>query len=278
MIPAFAIYLLSAHGVTYPMGSHIVIDTGKCIGCGLCAGVCIRDNICIRDGRAEETSGPCFDCGHCVAVCPKEAISLRCSDSMDLSFQDSVTDEDSLYGLLTTRRSCRWFKDQPLTDRQLDILFRAASQSPSAQNAMDVEFAVINRNLDGFMELLADILEPLAPEYPRIAQFVDYVHSDRSGPNPFLWEGKQVILAFSAEVQNACVSMSRIELMAHSMGLGGFYSLWISMADRQDHDRFMSFFPDISPEKTLGCVYIIGVPRIRYRRQAPRRMPEVHRY
>lgn len=264
------------------MGSHLLIDADACVGCGLCVQVCIRDNIAVADGRAVELdSGACFDCGHCAAVCPKGAVTvLRFRDAAsDPALPDMVADGDSLQGLLMTRRSCRWFTDEPVTDPELSALFRAAGFSPTAQNAMDVEFAVVQDRLEEFLLLLADILEPLGAEFPRIAQFVRYMGSrDRRGPNPFLWEGRTVILAFSGEPVNAAIAMSRVELMAHANGLGGFYSLWMSKADALDHGRLMSFFPGIDPGKRLGAVYVVGHPRVRYRRMAPRPEPVVHRY
>lgn len=264
------------------MGSHLLIDTDSCIGCGLCRQVCIRDNIGISGGKAIELcSDRCFDCGHCMAVCPKGAVSLiRYPDvsSESVPLPTGSADPGSLMSLLSDRRSMRWFTGEPVTDEEFGRLMEAARLSPTAQNAMDVEFVIVDERLEGFLTLLSDILEPLSGEFPRIGQFVDHMRSgDRSGPNPFLWEGRQVILAFSEEPVNGVIAMSRVELMAQAMGLGGFYSLWMSKADLQDHGRFMSFFPDVDPAKRLGAVFVIGHPRIRYRRMAPRPEVRVHR-
>ena len=264
------------------MGTHLLIDPSSCVGCGLCRQVCIRDNIGITGGKAVELdSGKCFDCGQCMAVCPRGAVSLArypdvTPDSVPLP--EGSADPGSLMALLCSRRSMRWFTGEPVTDDEFSVLFEAARQSPTAQNAMDVEFAVVDKGLEDFLTLLADILEPLSGEFPRIGQFVAYMGSDdRSGPNPFLWEGTQVILAFSGEPVNGAIAMARVELMAQAMGLGGFYSLWMSKADLQDHGRFMSFFPDVDPSKRLGAVFVIGHPRMGYRRMAPRPEVRVHR-
>ena len=58
--------------------------------------------------------------------------------------------------------------------------------------------------------------------------------------------------------------------MAYSMGLGGFHSRWMLQASENDPERFMSFFPEIDKELQAYAVYIVGHPRVKYRRTVPR--------
>lgn len=55
----------------------IVIDSGKCTGCGTCVDSCPLDLIEVVEGVAV-ISDPdsCIDCGACVDDCPEGAISL----------------------------------------------------------------------------------------------------------------------------------------------------------------------------------------------------------
>lgn len=55
------------------------------------------------------------------------------------------------------------------------------------------------------------------------------------------------------------------------MGLGGFHSRWILQAAENDRAGFMSFFPEIRPDLNAYAVFVIGHPRIRYRRTVPRK-------
>lgn len=243
--------------------------------------VCIRSNIVMDLGVATESDGPCFDCGHCVAACPCGAISMIGHPDFkpEEYRQESLVKYDDYRVFLERRRSCRWFTGEDVTDKEFAMLFEAARNSPTAENSRDVVFAVVQRRRDEFMSLLAGILEPLESDYPRIRQFREAV-GDSFGMrrNPFLWEGRQIIMAFSRIPTDAVIAMTRVELAAYTMGLGGFYSRWIQMADGQDHDRLMSFFPEVPQDMHLQCVFVIGHPRIRFLRTVPRDPVKVFRY
>lgn len=86
-----------------------------------------------------------------------------------------------------------------------------------------------------------------------------------------LWEGKQLILTFSTDKTSAVIANTRLELLAYSLGLGGFYSLFILKADEIDHDKLMEFFPDIDKNKHMYSTFIIGYPKKRFRRTIPHR-------
>ena len=88
--------------------------------------------------------------------------------------------------------------------------------------------------------------------------------------NPFTWEGRQIIVAFARFPIDAIIPIEQLDLMAFSMGLGGFHSRWMLQAAENDPKRFMSFFPEISPDLQAYAVYIVGHPRVRYRRTVPR--------
>ena len=61
----------------------------------------------------------------------------------------------------------------------------------------------------------------------------------------------------------------RNTFLAYSLGLGGFYSLFLLKADEIDYTRLMKFFPQINPEKHLYSSFIIGYSKIKFRRTIP---------
>ena len=263
------------------MKLNIKLET--CTGCKLCETICIRDNIKIIDKKAVEVdNGDCFDCGHCLAICPTNSISLKLFKDQEDKIIDydskgiPVSREDYL-NLLKQRRSIRWFKNKKIDKETFDKLFEAAYYSPSAQNAQDVEFVVLDEKLDEFMHLVYDIIFVEEDKFFRIKQFGEYLRGEGSYKNhPLLWEGHQMILAFSRNSANALIASTRLELFAYTMGLGGFYSLFTLKADELDHDRLMEFFPEIDSHKHMYSAFVIGYPRVKYRRTVPHKEIDVY--
>ena len=249
-----------------------------CIGCGQCVKVCIRGHLSIINGKATEVDSLyyCFRCGHCMAVCPKDAIMLR--DFPDFQSEKidciPVTPSD-IDILLRSRRSIRWF-DRKCTKEELEDLFDSIGYSPTAENSQKVQFAVIDESFDDFMTLLASILKDHTDEHPRLKQFVEYVDGGmQEKNNPFTWEGRQLIIAFARFPIDAIIPITQLELSASARGLGGFHSRWMLQAAENDPDAFMSYFPDIDPELKAYAVYVIGHPRIRFKRTVPRDVRKV---
>ena len=252
----------------------LIIDEDSCTACKQCMQVCIRDNIVVDD-FAVETGSNCFECGHCMAICKQKAITLKSYEGKEDRIQDYNPRElpvgyDDLLQFLKQRRSIRWFKNKKIDKETFDKLFEGAYYSPSAQNEQDVEFVVLDDKLDEFMSLVYDIIKVEEDKFFRIKEFGDYL-SDNSTKefHPLLWEGKQLILTFSTDKTSAVIANTRLELLAYSLGLGGFYSLFILKADEIDHDRLMEFFPDIDKNKHMYSTFIIGYPKKRFRRTIP---------
>lgn len=252
----------------------LIIDEESCTACKQCAQVCIRDNIVVDD-FAVETGSNCFECGHCMAICKEGAITLKAFEGhedriADYNPREIPVEYDDLLQFLKQRRSIRWFKNKKIDEATFDRLFEGAYYSPSAQNEQDVEFVVLDEELDEFMELVYDIIKVDEEKFFRIKEFGTYLKDNTTKEfHPLLWEGKQLILTFSTDKTSAVIANTRLELLAYSLGLGGFYSLFILKADEIDHDRLMEFFPEIDKNKHMYSSFIIGYPKKRFRRTIP---------
>ena len=256
------------------MDAKLRIDSDLCTACKLCEQVCIRDNILVED-YATEIGGNCFECGHCMAICKVGAITLNSYEGhedriVEYNPREVPVNYDDLLQLLKQRRSIRWFKNKKIDADTFDKLFEGAYYSPSAQNQQDVEFVVLDEKLDEFMELVYDIIKVDEDKFFRIKEFGDYLRDKSTKEfHPLLWGGKQLILTFSTDKTSAVIANTRLELLAYSLGLGGFYSLFILKADEMDHNKLMEFFPKIDDSKHMYSAFIIGYPKVMFRRTIP---------
>ena len=254
------------------MESSLII-TDDCIGCGQCVKVCIRGHLVVGDDKkVHEIESPysCFECGHCSSVCPKGAISLKNDKDVQSNVSGCPVGPEDLGALFRQRRSQRWF-DRKCTKEELQSLIDSVRYAPTAENSQAVQYAVIDERFDEFMELLASILRTHTDEHARLKQFVDYVDGgQKEKNNPFTWEGRQLIIAFARFPIDAIIPIEQLDLAAYSMGLGGFHSRWILQASENDPERFMSFFPDVKDDLKAYAVFIVGHPRVKYRRTVPR--------
>ena len=252
----------------------LMIDAEECIACGQCKSVCIRDNIEI-DEVAYETRSNCFECGHCMAICPTKAITLKIFKGRENRIaeynpNEIPVDYDDLLDFLKQRRSMRWFKKKKIDKDTFNKLIEGAYYSPSAQNQQDVEFVVLDNKLNDFMKHVYDIIKVEEDQFFRIKEFGDYLRDNSTKEyHPLLWSGHQLILTFSTDKTSAVIANTRMELLAYSLGLGGFYSLFILKADEIDHEKLMEFFPEIDKNKHMYSAFIIGYPKKRFRRTIP---------
>ena len=259
----------------------LMIDAEECIACGQCKSVCIRDNIEI-DEVAYETGSNCFECGHCMAICPTKAITLKIFKGRENRIaeynpNEIPVDYDDLLDFLKQRRSMRWFKKKKIDKDTFNKLIEGAYYSPSAQNQQDVEFVVLDKKLNDFMKHVYDIIKVEEEEFFRIKEFGEYLRDNSTKQyHPLLWSGHQLILTFSSDKTSAVIANTRMELLAYSLGLGGFYSLFILKADEIDHEKLMEFFPNIDKNKHMYSAFIIGYPKKRFRRTIPHKEIKVN--
>ena len=119
------------------------ISKEACIGCGQCTSVCIQKCLVMEEGSPSYTGKGCMGCGHCILICPADAICLKGDTPEDYkSFEkdEFKISPDLLTGFMKTRRSIRFFTDEPVSDEDLAALTEAGRYAPTSQNGRATEF------------------------------------------------------------------------------------------------------------------------------------------
>jgi nitroreductase/NAD-dependent dihydropyrimidine dehydrogenase PreA subunit len=290
----------------------ITIDRNRCKKDGICAMVCPkgifvqREKLTIPELVDEET---CIACGHCVAICPQSAISHPefPSTAIRAIQADQMPTTEQVMALLKTRRSIRAFRDKPLVKDSIEKIIDGARFAPSGHNSQSTEFLIVQDSAL-LNQVSAMVIEYLKFEIKRFANplfrtlalladrelaesglheipgFKQMIQMFESGADPIL-NGAPVLLAFHAKRTigfadvNAQLALQNASLVAHSLGIGHFYTGWVSapcsapMA-RAWNRRIPSLI-GVPPGNTLHGALALGYPIPRFKNMIERNPPQI---
>lgn len=265
----------------------LLIDREKCIGCGLCTKICFAHHLSIDNNhKCKEEDSLCLECGQCATLCPKEAIvveRLKDAPTCKMSDLNSRIEPERLKDFLKSRRSCRFFTDRKISKETFhELITWAAESAPSYWNIQTTEFAVLDDNFPEFKKFMLDIykkdlhghdymdLHGEAVDRDDVIRLYQQYMNGEFPYDQFFFGGKQAVAVFAKHPYDAVISMSYIELMAHAMGLGGFWNGFVITATEKYPDEMMKFFPSIDPSKRMYALFVIGYPKYRHKRIAPK--------
>ncbi|MBP2030062.1 nitroreductase [Methanohalophilus levihalophilus] len=244
----------------------------------------------------------CISCGHCVSICPTEAISHSAfpEDSLHLFEKERLPAEEVLK-LLKTRRSVRAFQNKSVEKEMLEKIIEGARYAPSAHNSQSTEFIVIwdREKLEAIVEITISYLskivgqlnnpitknlllklshDEIAGALELLPNFVRIVSEANKGEDSILHEAPALILfhgkrdAISAEA-NALVATQNAMLMAHSLGLGSFFTGYVMGACKRDKR-----IPELLSLPSNHRIYTglaVGYPELEYRYWIERKPPAI---
>jgi len=281
---------------------QIDIDPNLCTGDGMCAVVCSAKIIV----QWEKAAIPeivererCISCGHCVAICASTAISHSAfppGSVTPIQF-DRVPSPEQVIELLRTRRSVREYRDKPLEKETIERIIDGARFAPSGHNSQSTEYLVV---LDGAIlrQVTAVTIEYLQFEAGRLRnrflttalslaskklaetgkkelpRFERVIRAYEEGADPIL-QHAPALLVFHAQRGtgladvNANLALQNASLMAHSLGVGHFYTGWLIAACRVPASRaWRRRVPDllgIPLDNKIHGALALGYPIPRYR-------------
>ena len=94
-------------------------------------------------------------CGHCVAICPTKAISFEgYEDSEELKNLNYNIEADTFLNFVKARRSIRHFKEKKIEKKIIEKLLEVGRFSPTGANIQDVNYFVIQDELEKFKEAI----------------------------------------------------------------------------------------------------------------------------
>lgn len=267
----------------------LTIDETKCKKDGLCASECPLVIIKLKggDGFPEIVPGGediCNRCGHCVAICPHSALDHAQvpRDSSPLIEKDLEINENQTVQFLRSRRSIRFFKDQPVEREKLQRLIEIARYAPSGGNLQLVEWLVFRdpdtikgiaeRTVTWMRKVLEKAPKSVPPYFPLIVGAWDM------GYNSVTWSAPALLLASAPKkattgMVDVTLALAYFELAASKLDLGTCWAGLIYGA--MQASAAVREAVGLPEGHTYHYPMMVGYPKAKYRRVPERNAPKI---
>ena len=263
----------------------VQIDQNICIGCGLCVRDCVAHTLALIDRKAAVVCNNCFGCGHCFAICPVHAISLSdypMDGVVELQTGKPLIDGDSFLRLVKSRRSIRDFRPQKIEPEIWKRLLEAGRFMPTASNAQDVTYVVIQDNLEkikgaiweGFHTALKLMISREGDSSPTVRHLKNVEEKRKKYPqtDPLFFNAPALLIITSAYPLNGGLAAASIELMAHAEGLGVLYNGFVLRGLAANTTACGEL--GVDKDEIRACM-LLGYPNVKYQRSTPRKAANV---
>lgn len=257
----------------------IGIDYEKCNSCRMCILECPR-RFFLEESKNrvyfEDVDNTCSLCGHCIAVCPEDAILYEDFGDEVFTFDgidhlEKIVPYESLYKFIRGHRSIRHFKKKEVPKETLMKVLNLMQYAPTGGNLRYEKYAVIS-DRERLKTLSDAVIETLMQNLGMRDQYKENFdllkeHFDI----PVFFDAPHVIFVSSMlDMQladhNIGIIITYGRLTAQSLGLGTCWNGWTQIAS-QDNKKIMKLAGIRG--KHMGA-FIIGYPKISYRRCPPR--------
>jgi nitroreductase len=226
----------------------------------------------------------CLACGHCVAVCPHGALSHDQVpvEECPVIVKDLVIDADQAVQFLRSRRSIRFFKDEPPDKASLRRLIEIARYAPTAGNGQSVEWLVLTdrariKEMAGMaVDWMRDVLEKAPQSAPPYMPVV--VRAWDMGFDSVFRDAPVLVVASAPEedgngMVDVTLALCYFDLAAPTLGLG---TCWAGLLQG-------ALLSSPAAREALGLPgghthhypMMVGYPKPRYYRLPQRKTPRI---
>ncbi len=251
---------------------HIVrINKESCTKCNLCVLDCPAGIIKLSNDGAEIVSQGCIKCGHCVAICPKKCIVITGfeEEPIEIDGETRINPEKFLMHM-KARRSVRRFTDEKISRENIEMLIEAGQYSPTARNAQGVSYVVLQNNIATYEKIAVNIFVKIKKVVSKFTKVLDGIVVDED----YLFKKAPLVIVIkSTNKIDGALAASSMEIMAQSLGLGVFYSGMFSIV--ANNSPKLKKMLKIKGRDKVVTTLVIGHPKVKYQRTAPKEKPLV---
>ena len=268
----------------------LIVDESKCKNDGICAAECPTAIINLKIGESFPAlvaggEQSCLLCGHCVAVCPHGALShdkVPIEDCVPIE-KEQVINEKQAAQFLRSRRSIRFFKDQPVENDIIQRLIDIARYAPTASNAQVLEWQVFTGQdkIKEFSEMTIDWLRAALekdPDNPRAAYLPKIIAAWDFGYDAVLRGAPALIVASAPKeagsgMVDLTLALSYLELFATTVNLGTCWAGVLQGAILGNSELKKAL--GVPPDHPHHYPMMLGYPNAKYFRLPERNPPKI---
>ncbi len=272
------------------------VDLSTCKRCRVCSEICPAGIIRADDEARFLTDRMhlCIRCGQCMAACPTKSIFIEGLDYNQDFFtlpRPQGSWQPAFFGLISTRRSIRKFRDRPVPRDLLEKIVQAITFAPPGFTPLTVELTVVNdRNLiKSAVPIMAEMYDMLLkmqdnPEsrvalqkmldkdtYQVLSEHVLPLMRVRMpalkvGTEDTIARGAPCMILFHAQVRSddIYIALAYGLLAAHAIGLGACAVGLIPPAINRNPELKKMF--KIPEDNTVVAAMVLGYPKYKYSR------------
>jgi nitroreductase/NAD-dependent dihydropyrimidine dehydrogenase PreA subunit len=286
------------------MSFNLDINLENCTKCGFCERACTLKNIEMIEDIPTEHPNRCVSCGHCAAICPVDAIALKDSDMSNFTpIQEHGINYESFFKLVRNRKSIRNFKEEAITEMDLEKLMESVRYIPSGANKHNLKYIIITDkdqilNISKkivkkfkFLKKLSVPIRPLAKkiygerEYILFLQTIklwkEFEKAGYKGMDVILRNTPCVIIIYARKKHmlyqwEAGIASYNLTLAAETLGIGTQLSGYIGLAARVF--RSINKVCNVPKKNKILTAMILGYPDVKYLKTVDRKEINVKKY